>query len=138
MFAASEFKMLNDMLNSSTELEEEQQLNANSKITPASFGGPAPTRAQIDALPKVKVWKDPKAIWDADELEDNIDDDIDDGRERPKYEFLYRQAVGTEDAYLGSNDKDPSSTCCEVQHSRVLLGLASLLDTTRPDLWEVW
>lgn len=30
------------------------------------------------------VWKDPKAIWDADELEDNIDDDIDDGRERPK------------------------------------------------------
>lgn len=55
-----------------------------------------------------------------------------------RYEFLYRQAVGTEDAYLGSNDKDPSSTCCEVQHSRVLLGLASLLDTTRPDLWEVW
>ena len=37
-------------------------------------------------------------------------DDADDGRERPKYEFLYKQAVGTQDTILGSGDKDPSST----------------------------
>jgi len=77
------------------------------------------------------VYKDPKAIWDVDELEENIDidDDVDDGRERPKYEFLYRQAVGTEDAYLGSNDKDPSSTCCEGMILRVELpGTPSMAD----------
>jgi hypothetical protein len=66
-----------------------------------------------------------------DELEENIenDDDVDDGRERPKYEFLYRQAVGTEDAYLGSNDKDPSSTCCEGMILRVEMpGTPSMAD----------
>jgi len=29
------------------------------------------------------------------------------------YEFVYRQAVGTHDAYLGMSGKDPSSTSCE-------------------------
>ena len=30
-----------------------------------------------------------------------------------RYEFLYKQAVATEDVYLGMSDKDPSSTSCE-------------------------
>lgn len=107
---ATEFEMLNNLLGNDIETDEDV---GNKAITPASFGGPAPTRAQIERLAKPKVYKDPKAIWDADEVDENIDDDINDGRTRPKYEFLYRQAVGTEDAYLGSNDKDPSSTCCE-------------------------
>jgi hypothetical protein len=29
------------------------------------------------------------------------------------YEFVYKQAVRTQDAYLGMSGKDPSSTCCE-------------------------
>jgi hypothetical protein len=29
------------------------------------------------------------------------------------YEFMYKQAVATTDAFLGMSGKDPSSTCCE-------------------------
>jgi len=108
---ASDFEALNKLV--SEDLAEEEARNDSQAITPASFGGPAPTKAQIDRLAKPKVYKNPKDIWDVDELEENIDDDVDDGRERPRFEFMYRQAVGTEHAYLGSEDKDPSSTCCE-------------------------
>lgn len=41
------------------------------------------------------------------------EDDIDDGRDRPTYDIVYKQAVGTQDAFLGMSGKDPSSTCCE-------------------------
>ena len=30
-----------------------------------------------------------------------------------RYEFYYKQAVETQDAFLGMGDKDPSSTQCE-------------------------
>jgi hypothetical protein len=30
-----------------------------------------------------------------------------------RYTFLYKQAVGTQDTYLGMSHKDPSTTCCE-------------------------
>ena len=50
------------------------------------------------------------------------DDGADDGRLRPKYEFIYKQAIGTEDAFLGMGDKDPSSTSCEVGAVVMLLG----------------
>eukprot|EP00238_Polyblepharides_amylifera_P006312 CAMPEP_0196581896 /NCGR_PEP_ID=MMETSP1081-20130531/36260_1 /TAXON_ID=36882 /ORGANISM="Pyramimonas amylifera, Strain CCMP720" /LENGTH=177 /DNA_ID=CAMNT_0041902291 /DNA_START=117 /DNA_END=650 /DNA_ORIENTATION=+ len=108
---------------------EEEKIESEQKITPASFGGPAPTPAQIARLPKPKVHKNPKDIWDVDELDDDVTDDVDDGRERPRYEFLYRQAVGTEDAYLGMSGKDPSSTCCEEIILRVdLPGTASMAE----------
>mmetsp|Transcript_9796 Transcript_9796/g.16835 ORF Transcript_9796/g.16835 Transcript_9796/m.16835 type:complete len:196 (+) Transcript_9796:242-829(+) len=108
---ASEFELLSKLV--SEDVEDEHAAKNSQRITPASFGGPAPTQAQIDRLAKPKVYKNPKDIWDVEELEEHIDDEVEDGRERPRFEFLYRQAVGTEDAYLGLSDKDPSSTCCE-------------------------
>ena len=66
---------------------------------------------------------DPKAVWDASELEDDFDfDDDDDGGDgddgfslkTPKYEFLYKQAVSTADAFLGmAHNKDPGTRSCE-------------------------
>ena len=43
------------------------------------------------------------------------DDDDDDPRERPEYEFLYKQAISTADNYLGMAyvHKDPGSLSCE-------------------------
>ena len=37
------------------------------------------------------------------------------------YEFIYKQAVATTDAYLGMSGKDPSSICCEELLVRVAL-----------------
>jgi hypothetical protein len=42
-----------------------------------------------------------------------------------RYTFLYKQAVGTADAYLGMSGKDPSSTCCEDLVVRIALPKAS-------------
>lgn len=41
------------------------------------------------------------------------EEDVDDGREQPEYEFRYKQQVTTSDNFLGMSGKDPSSTCCE-------------------------
>ena len=63
---------------------------------------------------KIKAPKsDPKAIWDDDEVQEVIMDELDDGRVRPEYEIFVKQAVGTEDVFLGLSDKDPSTTSCE-------------------------
>jgi hypothetical protein len=40
------------------------------------------------------------------------------------YEFIYKQAVQTTDAYLGMSGKDPSSTCCEELLVRIQLPAA--------------
>lgn len=37
------------------------------------------------------------------------------------YELLYKQAVGTHDAFLGMSGKDPSSACCEELVLRIAL-----------------
>ncbi len=65
--------------------------------------------------------KDPKEIWDEDELMDAVEDDVDDGREVPVYEFLYKQAVQSTDVFLGMSGKDESSTSCEDMVLRIEL-----------------
>jgi dynein assembly factor 6, axonemal len=56
-----------------------------------------------------------------------IEDDVDDGREPPQYDILYKQAVGTQDTFLGMSGKDQSSTCCEEIVIRIdLPGTASM------------
>ena len=57
---------------------------------------------------KVKV-KDPNAIWDEEEVEQTDPDFIDDGREVPEYNIMYKQHVGSEDVYLGMGNTTPST-----------------------------
>lgn len=57
--------------------------------------------------------KDPKAIWDEDEVADRDDvEDASDPRPRPKYDIVYKQNVTSEDMFLGMSDVDPSSNSC--------------------------
>eukprot|EP00873_Tetraselmis_striata_P024139 jgi/Tetstr1/444403/TSEL_032292.t1 len=91
------------------------QSNAESAVGPAANPGaigPAKVFPGV-RVPEAKPIKDPKEIWDPDEVEETVGDDIDDGRSCPTYEFIYKQAVQTQDTYLGMGDKDPSSTQCE-------------------------
>ena len=56
---------------------------------------------------------DPKDIWKPDEIryeEDLID--WKDDRPTPRYEFSYKQIVGTEDTLLGMTDKTPLTADC--------------------------
>jgi hypothetical protein len=63
---------------------------------------------------KVKAPKsDPKAIWDDDEVQEVVIDELDDGRVKPEYEMFVKQAVGTGDVFLGLSDKTPGSQDCE-------------------------
>ena len=57
---------------------------------------------------KVKV-KDPNAIWDEEEVDQTDPDFIDDGREVPEYNIMYKQHVGSEDVYLGMGNTTPST-----------------------------
>lgn len=68
------------------------------------------------AIPAVRPGGDSKAIWDVSELEDDFEDSDEDdvGLLQPEYEFMYKQAVSTADAYLGmAHNKDPGSRSCE-------------------------
>jgi hypothetical protein len=60
---------------------------------------------------KIKI--DPKAIWNDDEIPEEDELMIsNDSRPTPKYEFVYKQSVGTEDTYFGLGDKTPASSDC--------------------------
>ena len=52
-------------------------------------------------------------IWQDDEIptEDSIMSKVD-GRPSPKYEFSYKQEIGTQDTFLGLNGKTPGSSDC--------------------------
>ena len=57
-------------------------------------------------------------IWDVDELPDYgqiEEEEYEDGRAVPDIEYIYKQAIGVEDAYLGMDPTgpNPSSTSCE-------------------------
>lgn len=60
--------------------------------------------------------KDPKDIWDIDEVSDdelnNDDDDFDD-RTQPEFEIMYKQSVSAEDKYMNMGMKDCSSNFCD-------------------------
>lgn len=52
-------------------------------------------------------------IWQEEEIptEDKLLD-VKDGRPAPRYEFTYKQSVGTEDTFLGLGDKTPLTQDC--------------------------
>ena len=105
------------------------------RITPASIGAAASTTHGQRRVPQRAVKRKSKNIWSLDELPsaaaavEQAMENEDDGRVEPDYEFLYKQAVTANDAYLGMGEKDPSSTQCEDLVLRVnLAGEESVAD----------
>lgn len=55
-----------------------------------------------------------------------------------RYSFLLKQTVGTEDAYLGLGNKDPSSNCCEDLVLKVELpGIDSIKGSYAPSVLTI-
>lgn len=96
-------------------------------MTPADIGASASSAAATESAKVAKAPRDPKAIWADDEVARDDDtllidaDREDDGRERPKYDILYKQSVTSEDMYLGMGDKDPSSSKCNIMVIKIML-----------------
>ncbi|QDZ25597.1 PIH1 CS-like domain-containing protein [Chloropicon primus] len=82
-------------------------------LHPGTIGAPSSSSASTEQAVDKKSAEASKEIWQDHEILDHVEDDLDDGLECPSYEFLYKQAVATEDVYLGLSGKDPSSTDCE-------------------------
>lgn len=106
---------LSNLLNESRAAQE----NANAKynqpptaVTPSTivFGG---KKNVVETAATVTSSKDSKEIWAPEEIltEDALVDWKDD-RPVPRYEFSYKQSVGTEDTFLGMGDKTPLTSDC--------------------------
>lgn len=106
---AQEFQALASLVKASDEADTGPAPQV-SKPTPGSIG-PRDLLPVKVAAPKGR--KDPKEIWTEEELVDVVEDDFDDGRAVPSYEFLYKQSVETTDNFLGMSGKDASSASCE-------------------------
>jgi len=72
-------------------------------------------QAETDQAKSTIKSKNPNSIWDDEEVptEDSVlVNNPSDTRPAPRYEFTYKQSVGTEDTLLGMNDKTPLSHDC--------------------------
>merc|ERR1712100_881984 len=110
--------MLSDLLDESKELEGRAEINrqvaeeeANATQGRLGPGGIGPKVVKKKKEPE----KDKNEIWDVEEVpEENLTrDDEGDERPEPEYTVAYKQRVGSEDAFLGINGRDPGSHCCE-------------------------
>ncbi|KAL0055722.1 hypothetical protein WJX82_003745 [Trebouxia sp. C0006] len=74
-------------------------------------------------------------IWEDDEILHQVTaGNSEDTRETPSFEFLYKQAVTSTEAFLGIMDKDASSACCEDLDLRIDLPNANSLSELDLDL----
>ena len=73
----------------------------------------APTQLNNTIVKRPTEKQDSNDIWADDEIpaEDSLISRKD-ARPEPKYEFRYKQDVGTEDTYFGMSDKTPGSMDC--------------------------
>lgn len=102
---------LSNLLQESKKAQEEAESRSNQPpvaATPSTII----THKGIAAEKAENVVKS-KDIWSAEEIlsEDSFVDPFD-TRIQPKYEFSYKQSVGTEDTFLGLGDKTPLTSDC--------------------------
>jgi len=119
---------LQNMLNPKTEDDELDRSDVVSRgamhLSPGSIGPKKAAIAKQPPPPKI-VTKD---IWDEDELASAPIIADQDPRPRPEYEIIYKQAVTSEDMYLGMSGRDPSIASCEDMIVRVCLPGAVFAD----------
>jgi dynein assembly factor 6, axonemal len=116
MSAFGDISNLSNLLNESREAQESHETVKYSQppvaITPSNivFGNNKGSNAKSVVSEPVR---DPKEIWAPDEIltEDALIDWKDE-RPVPRYEFSYKQSVGTEDTFLGMSDKTPLTSDC--------------------------
>ena len=111
----SDINSLTDLLRESTEAAKlrDQETQPPTQIAPTRVVTSSSASAASAIGKKIETTNDPLAIWSEAEIM-NEEDLIDqfDKRPAPRYEFFFKQLVGSEDVFLGLNDKSPSVGDC--------------------------
>eukprot|EP00731_Ephydatia_muelleri_P030895 Em0022g409a len=89
-----------------TEQESELDVRPSPYANPGSIGGAAGKSGVVP--PKAS-----KDIWSEGEVPVGQQFDYDDPRPEPEYELVFKQAVTTEDVFLGMSLKNPTTASCE-------------------------
>lgn len=114
----SQLKALTEILRT----EADEEASGESAFTPASVGQPGgaakPTQGGDKnfetVLTNPAAAKDPQAIWDDEDVRDDLQDNDDgDTREQPEFDILYKQSITSQDVFLNMGFKDSSTQCCE-------------------------
>ncbi|XP_015608858.1 protein PIH1D3 [Cephus cinctus] len=84
------------------------------KLGPADIGAPTKVSAE-EATQKGRVTQvNTEDIWQLEEINRlGQTPEVSDPRQVPEYEMKFKQAVSTEDVFLGMNYKTPGSASCE-------------------------
>jgi hypothetical protein len=108
---ADTISQLSSLLAESREAANAYGHDGGEAVPPKATG---PTKVVLGPAGAVGATKkpveDPKAIWRDEEIP--LEDSIvcrSDGRPAPRFEFSYKQVVGTEDTFLGLGTKTPGS-----------------------------
>mmetsp|Transcript_9381 Transcript_9381/g.10113 ORF Transcript_9381/g.10113 Transcript_9381/m.10113 type:complete len:191 (-) Transcript_9381:83-655(-) len=121
MDALADVSSLSTLLNQSREANELRAEQFQQK--PSST---APTNVKVnrgqsqtngDSTVAVETARNPsaresKSIWDDAEIPSEDALLVHDERPAPRYEFSYKQSIGTEDTFLGLGDKTPLTSDC--------------------------
>lgn len=91
---------------------DEQPIGGIKKLGPADLGPQKTTTTSNDTEKTRK--KNTKDIWDDEEvIEGSEFDTVYDPRPQPEYDIIYKQAVTSEDMFLGMGNKNPATASCE-------------------------
>ncbi|CAH1795544.1 unnamed protein product, partial [Owenia fusiformis] len=99
-----------------SESDDDQPSSAVTKMGPGSIG---PAKKQSTTVkpsngPNPANKGNSKDIWDEDEVNAGQEfDDVHDPRPQPEYDIVYKQAVTSEDMFLGMGNKNPATSSCE-------------------------
>jgi len=109
---SADINTLSSLLAESREAEALNSIKTNQppKITEGTVVRKA---IDIESTKTIKSSYTTKSIWNESEIvsEDSFVD-LSDKRPCPRYEFCYKQIVGTEDTFLGMSDKTPLTSDC--------------------------
>eukprot|EP00117_Sycon_ciliatum_P043479 scpid29550/ scgid31471/ Uncharacterized protein CXorf41; Sarcoma antigen NY-SAR-97 len=124
VLGGSDLQALSNLLNPATK-EDDEDIDLDDKssipaMTPGTVGPPAAAisssrqSAATSSGSSKPALGNSKAIWSDHEilpLERTVLED--DPRPTPDYQVIYKQSIGSEDVFLGLNNRTPSTASCE-------------------------
>ncbi|XP_003385842.1 PREDICTED: protein PIH1D3-like [Amphimedon queenslandica] len=115
---ANSLALLNDLLHPPE--KEGQDEDQPEKVTPSPYAHPGSIGPPASSTTREKERSD-KGIWDQEEVQEATEIAFDDDRAEPEYEMMFKQAVTTEDIFLGMTNKTPLTSACEDLFLRIHL-----------------
>merc|ERR1712168_316220 len=111
-----------DATNIDDDSDEEKSTSSFAALSPGDFGPSKKCDKKIEKEESKEIWNTEDVDYGAEFYDDN------DKRLKPDYEILYRQAIGSEDSYLGMSNKTVATSSCEDLLVKIQLPNAEMKD----------